>query len=255
MNQRPVTWQEVVLVFLGLALIGGLILAWMPDIEPGVREIGKWILAIVIPLMIVVGVSEYRRLYRKDLFPDVLATLVPPEQIFQAGDAHFAITGDQEGEALRLVCLVQNLYDSENHFRLTLRPESGGDWLAYELPELLITLPAGAVTQAKLHMPLRLADKHGALKLLISAKSKASRGRQVRFARRNAITMRVHSGVKLALLFTGHVVHGGGAFLTIPLGGYFQSRIAEHDYAPAVWETAVIWQPGAVEEAKRASYR
>ena len=254
MNQRPVTWQEVVLVFLGLALFGGAILAWVPDIQPGVREIGKWILAIVIPLMIIVAVSDYRRLHRKDLFPDVLATLVSPEQIFQSGDAHFAISGVQEGDAIRFVCLVQNLYDSENHFRLALRSESGGEWLAYELPELLITLPAGAVMQAKLHMPLRLADKHGALKLLISGRSGAARGRQIRFARRNAITMRVHPGVKVALLVTGHVVHGGGTFLTIPLGGSFRSQIAERDYAPAVWETVAIWQPGSVEEARRASY-
>ena len=51
MGNKPLTWQQVLIVLLCLPLLAGLVMAFGGNIEPEGRRIGGYILAVTIPLI------------------------------------------------------------------------------------------------------------------------------------------------------------------------------------------------------------
>lgn len=228
-------------------------MAWGGNIPEHVRQPGIFIFAASLLLIAAFGVWDYRVLRRKDVVPDILADQFPPQAIFQVGKSHFVFFGEQQGSELVLTCIVQNLYDGANTFALTAQPVSGAHMLVGELPELRITVEPSAVVSASLRMPLRASESTGDVRIRVSGSSRA-RGRQVRFARRTAVTAHVPIGLTAALAVTGAIVHGGGTFITVPVVAALGAT-DESSSPSAAWTTALVWEPSASEKLLRNQRR
>jgi hypothetical protein len=241
---RSLTWQQTLCVLLALAAVTFSVMAFGKGSDlDGVRHIGRYGLAITVPLFAVLLVSHFRATRRPDEYPDILSQLVPVEEIFEEGPSHFWFTARQEGQNLRVSVLVQNKRAGPGRFRLKLKHKgtmftSG----ARSLPSPLICDVGGAaVVFADTSFPLPQLHAPSSLTFFIEPSFRA-KGRSVRFARRGVVTKRVSTGVTLGLLLTGTLYAGGGTTCTVdlaPVGA--DETAAESDWYD--WRAAHVWSP------------
>lgn len=239
MGNKPLTWQEMAIVCLFFALIPAAALIWAADVPPVVHRVGHILSWTIGLLMIVLAVWDIRLHFGKSLFPDVLATLVPPEHVWQIDDCHLVITGEQACDYLRLTCLLQNLYDAPTLVRLQFELKAGGEWLACPVPPLVAALAPGVVARALIDVPLRTVPHAGAISFIFGGSCKAQGGRKVRFARRTAVTRPMQPAI------------GGGTWLTVPIGAV-PPRPPGHVPVPGAWLVSEHWHPGRAEELAKA---
>jgi hypothetical protein len=236
MGDKPLTWQQVLIVLLGFVFAVASVMLFAPSVGDDVRH-GA---AAVAPTSAILIVLLYRwhvkANTRPDLEPDVLATLVDASDILQVGATHFAIVGNPDG---RLSVFVQNLYDSRTAFGLRLLPTKGRDLLVAVVPALDVSVPPSTVVEFTLALPLKTVSTPSWLKLAIEATARTDGGRKVRFARRTAATRRVRGITTAAVALIGAVYGGGGTFLRVAVN----PGAAPANRAP-IWSTRVVYQPG-----------
>jgi hypothetical protein len=253
MGDKPLTWQQVVIVLLCLPLLAGIPMMFVP--ERGAREIGMVILLFDVPLIAFMYWWHRTVHNRPDVEPDVLAQVCNPKGLLHVGDAHLYVGGGLTGDSLLLTVLAQNLFDAENDVDVALRVDKGSQFLGGSVPTLTLRLPPSAVAGARLAVPVRRGKKRGEVKLAILAASKARGGNKVRFARRTALSKKVNPGLTVALAVTGTFYGGGGTFLTVQIPPGAPEELADlrgvGGAAPAGlrWEGDAVWVPGDPLEA------
>ena len=253
MGQKYLTWQQVVAILCVPALLVGAGLAFGPNTSRGDRSAGWWIIIVALPTLLGVIASHRLTYHRRDLVPDILIQIVDPQRVLQLDDAHVWLGAAQAGPFLAVTVVVQNLRDGPGDLRLKLRPESGRACLACGVPEVPIPLEAAEVAAAVIAFPLCALDQPASIKFSVGGRCKTG-GPRVRFARRAAVTTRVHPIFTILAALAGHIVHGGGTFLEARLTpvpsppGDSKLRCS----AATVWAPRDPVEPAVVVERLRA---
>ncbi len=243
-GRRSMTWQQTVGVLLVIAAFIFAIMAFGEGSDlDGVRDIGRYGLAITIPLAIFLFAWNYRATHRPDEHPDILSQLVAPEQILQAGASHFAVLPRQEGACLRVSVMIQNTRAGAGRFHLTLKRK--GSVFTSATPPLpgALWVDVGGASVVFADALVRLPPMHAASNLAFFLEpSFRAKGRQIRFARRAGVERRVHPVMTASLLFTGTLLTGGGITCTVPL-----TAVSDADAADSTdwynWRAAEVWSP------------
>ena len=242
-------WKETLMVFLVLGLIPAAILAWGGGVPDGYRLVSKLLVAFCLASLAGLGCWNWKSLSKPDIFPDVLAKLVNPRQIFEVGDAHFNLGNLKHAGRRRVVCVAQNLVDSPNRFSLVLTAKgSGTRFMKHPIPNLEIVLPPAGVVQAMIDLPLNevTAAADLAIRMSVSTASEPG-GRRIRFQRRNALTKSVNPALTVSLLAVGVLVAGGGVLMELELDSTDGPGVDD-----AQWNVALVWKPEGPSSALRA---
>jgi hypothetical protein len=245
MAAKPLTWQQVLIVFCVLGLLPAAVFSWGPNIPNYARLPGMLAFFLLLAAIVALSISHVRRVNRSDLQPDILAQLFNPASVFQVGPMHFVIVGRQIGRYLQLTVVVQNLKDGEGQFLLKFEPEIQRTlWVGktsgiFEAPlrPFDCTLHPASLVLANLRIPVAPLERKTEIRLWMRCSASAT-GTTVRFARRRAVTKRTSGWVTLLALFGGHVVTGGGTFLKIN----FVPTVGTDPEAQREGETSDDWQ-------------
>lgn len=253
---RTMTWQQTVCVLLVLAALIFAVMAFGEGSDlDNVRDIGRYGLALTIPLFVVLLAWHFRTTRGTDKYPDILSQMVPPEQIFQEGASHFWLLARQEGANLRVSVLIQSMRAGPGRFRLKLKQK--GTMFTSTTPALprplVCDVPGAAVVFADTSIRLPAAQTPSKLTFFLEP-SFRGKGRFVRFARRGVVTKRVNTGMTLGLLLTGTLYAGGGTTCTVqlaPVGA--EDATAPTDWYD--WRAAEVWSPGDPVDVDTAAAR
>lgn len=237
MGDKPLSWQQVLVVLLFLVAGGGALITFAVGVSDSGRISAASVAVIAILAIGLLWFWHVKANKRPDLEPDVLATIVDPRDIYQVGTAHFAVVGNPDG---RVSVFVQNLYDTRTAFRLQLLPTKGRDLLSADIPSLDVSVPPSSVVEYAMALPLKAVTAHSSVRMAIEATARADGGRRVRFAQRTAATRRVRKSATAAVALLGALYVGGGTFLNVAFGPG-----ATHAGRPSVWSTRVVYQPSA----------
>lgn len=184
------------------------------------------------------GATTWRRQRSNSAdFPNVLASRVPAEQIFETEGVQFTGTMHPGHDQIphRLAILLQNCFDTSR--RVTVRFDAAG----YEkymrfAPEH--TLDLGPAEVAQLTCPVIAPTYEGNYPLYISISVPSTSGKRVRLWRAQEATNRIATGTTLALLAVGQVAFGGGVRFTI---GPLDSDLWHQELPPP--EKRSLWEP------------
>ena len=241
MTSPAIGRQDLVLGLLTL----GLAVAMLPiafDEHPESRRVGQYGLAAAAVTLATIGVRVSRQIGRHDELPDVLAGRVPPDTIAQLGHAHVALAVRQEGDVIRVRCLVQNVMSGEGTFRLNFVP-TGRRALRTAVPPLAVRLPPAAVVEATCTVPVPDLDAPHTARWRLAGSARG-RGRRVRFARRRGLANRKHPFVAtIVLLLTHHAPDPG-----LSVAADLTPVPPRPDRPPEEpWQSVVVWQPSAAD--------
>jgi len=260
MAAKALTGRQIVIVLLCIVVFGGVVAALgaeeQPDPSTASRVTmisGCAVAALAVGTIIALAVGDYRASHRHDVEPDVLSSLVPADQLLQVGRCHLWITAKKREDRLRIVVLLQNLFDSENAVDLELDARNHGGLLQAPIPDMVVAIPPSAVVEAAIEVPLTITGSTRKLKFALKGKSRTVGGRQVRFRRRNAITQPVHPLVQIGGLLVGRLMWGGGTFLTATVAPAPVNASASPAASSGNWTFTTLWLPG--EDAAVAATR
>ena len=240
MGERPLTWQQVIAVLgaLGVFFFGLFVFAEGDDAEAFHRV--AWIgLPISAAFLTVFTWLHLRRVRRPDLLPDVLAQMVPVDQILQLGLCHLYIAARPCGVGVEIGAFVQNMADGLGTLRLQFKPPFSLLGNSIIIPELECEVPPGAVINAHGRFACDI-DRLRTRNFYLEGNFHST-GKQVRFARRTALTMRLNPIVSAGLVLLSHWHHSGGTYIEISSdvdGG--EDQVVGFD---SQWTTTLIWSP------------
>jgi hypothetical protein len=248
MGEKPLTWQQVVAVFILVAMGVAAVLAWGGNIEPEWRPRGVIAFWILLAIFLALLFSHYLKVNRSDLQPDMLADVFHERQILQLGPMHIWLIGLQSGGRLRLLALVQNTRGGDGDILLRFQPQrhrawkltTGGAIFFSDVPPLEAKLLPAAVIIATVDLALQPLPKPYDLRFFFSGGASA-RGETLRFARRRAITKPTSGWVTLLALIGGHIHGGGGTYVSMPIAPFDPSQLAAG--APPMWNVWTLWTP------------
>src|SRR5205085_7520767 len=112
----------------------------------------------------------FRLSKRRDLFPDILSSLVPADRIARLGPVDLAIAPSQEGSHLCLEVLLQNRLDEETELNLRF-----GQWRFFNSltpPSLSVVMPPASVGRAIIAVAMNRFTQTQVLKLPVEGSAK-----------------------------------------------------------------------------------
>ncbi len=247
--QKELTIPTILAVLFGFIVFVALILVFGGDIEPQVRTVGVYLL--IGSSFALLGCIRWHFALegREDIYPDVLSTLVPSNEISEVGSAHISVRFEQNDADFWIVVLAQNLVDASSLLVLDLEREAGAKILPRRVPQLEMVLPPAAVVESRIKM--RINDG-GELKFKpVGACTPREQGTRVRFARRGVLQSELSSGLWLAGLLAGGMFLLGGTARYIRVSVSKPSARAEdHDDGPPSWQRDILWSPETPETSE-----
>jgi hypothetical protein len=239
-GERPMTWQQAVAVLAVIPTFLFVILLFAEGEDAQRLRHSAWLgLPASAAAVIFFTLWHFRRIRRPDLFPDILAQMVPQEQILQVGRCHLYIAARPCGIGVEVGVFIQNLTDGLGILRLQFKPPFSVWGRSVIIPELECEVPPGAV----IHAHGRFAsdfDRSSVQKVYLEGNF-YSTGKQVRFARRSVITRRMNPLLNLGLLLASHYHRRGGVYIEItPDAQVSGDETVDFDEQ---WTTSLIWSP------------
>ena len=244
---RALTWQQVVAILAGIAafMFGIFAFGQGRDLDPMRPAMRIWF-GISALILVACLIWHFRRTGRKDLLPDLLAQRVPAATILELGRCHLHLTSATRGKVLYIQGLVQNLNDGPGRLELRFIDRTSVRSQRATVPDLICDVPGAAVVAFDGRFPSggAVGQTH---KVFIEGRFRGS-GRQVRFARRRALSKRVSPMMTIFALFAGTLYTGGGTFLTFTI----QDGSGPPARGPVngQWNTTPVWLPGQQSVAR-----
>lgn len=237
---KPLTWQQVVIVLLVIAALGFAVCAWGGNIDPPTRVVGRYGFVATLAVMTALIGWHVARSRLADVYPDLLSAIVPPQSIFQIGQCHFHLFAEPlaDGNA-QLTLLVQNLLGGEGNFELRLHSNAND----VSVPGVGFAVPPAALVRCQIVVVPVRSDHAWTARLQVDAKFRG-KGKAIRFGRRRAVSKPVSPGVTALALLGGHLHTGGGTFLNVPIpprDPLEPAGASSEDSEDAQWEFDVIW--------------
>jgi hypothetical protein len=200
------SWQQIMLGLLLFPLLGGGLILYF-SVRHSDWMIGLWVVVGSVAMVVLLIGLDIRSRRKPDLQPDLLASLVPSREIVQTGDAHFALKARQQGRAILLELLVQNVFDAPRAFDLSTQVVRGSDILA-QAPPVRLELAGAGLSGARVSMPLGALDRPSDVAIVVSADTRGSGGRKVRFRRRSLMWKPPAAWMNVATAAQGGAIGG-----------------------------------------------
>jgi hypothetical protein len=240
MGERPVTWQQAVSVLAAFAV--GIFAILMFSEGEGAQELHRSASVGLLLSTAVLAIFTYwhfHRIRKPDLVPDILAQMVPVDQIRQIGRCHLYIAVRPRGVGVEVGVFAQNLTDGLGTLRLRFVPTFSIIGRSIVIPELECDVPPAAVVHA--HGCFASDYDRSSTQRLYAEGEFYSAGKQIRFARRSVITKRMSLFLSLGLGLTGHYHRRGGVYIEI---GPDPANSADQavDFN-GQWTTSLTWSP------------
>src|SRR5438270_208148 len=112
MGDRPITWQQAIAVLAGIFVVPSGVLMFAVGEDADVCHRIGWVgFPTSVVILVVFTRWHLRRVRQPDLLPDILAQMVPVDQILQLGRCHLYMTARRSGAGVEIGAFVQNLVD------------------------------------------------------------------------------------------------------------------------------------------------
>jgi hypothetical protein len=235
----PLSWQMIVAFVLGVPLLMASLIAVAPDDDKVGRRLALTIVGICLPFFLLVVFLEVTQNHGKDSQPDLLAKLIPLDDIFQARDCHFAVMAIQQAAVVRFSVLIQNLRGGAGEFQIRIFPRPV-DKCPIDVPVLHCDIAESALAHASIEVPMPELQSAKTIYMRYSASSKTS-GRLVRFARRQVVASDLSKLIGLAMAVEAHhaesLVSSTAVRIDLtPAKGWSPAK-------PVQWNVENLWDP------------
>lgn len=240
--EKALSIPTILGILLGIVALFASVLAFGGNIDSPTRTVGIYLLVGSILALLGCVYWHLRLESREDIYPDILSTLVPENEISEVGAAHIAVRFEQCHAEFWIIVLAQNLVDAPSLLVLKLKEESGTEILPNPVPRLEMVLPPAAVASARIMMTI---DKAGELKFKpLGACTSRERGKRVRFARRYVLQTKTSGLFQIAGILGGNFFLLGGEDRSIrvivsnPLTVEGVRDVGQH-----TWQHDILWVP------------
>jgi len=194
-------------------------------------------------------VWNHRIASQPDRDPDILAQLFGPDHVAEMDSLHFWGSGQQNSPRVRVLVVLQNVYDARCEGRLQLDPIGTTTRVQQANLPLEFELGPAEVVAFWRDLPYPVPPT-AELSFGIDGFIRKVRAPRIRFKRRVAIRSESAAGaLTVTTLMTGHVGHFSGSRINIPLAPLAEASASTA--GPTDWVVISLWsrdQPRTVED-------
>jgi hypothetical protein len=249
--QTPISWQISGCIVLAIVLLFSCPIAFAADSGKDAQLIPGIIAGAAVLFLAIFIFLEIRDNHGTDSQPDLLAQLVPLDDIYLAGDSHFSMTAMQRGAVIRFIVLIQNLREEPGEFDLQIFTRQFKDFPG-EIPILRCSIAGACLAKAFVDVPLPNLESLRTIYWQYSATAK-TKGRRVRFAKRRVVVSEFSKIIGMAVAVKTHQeeVMLQSTAIKLDLTPVNSMAMA----TPVQWKVENLWDPKhpkPVEELRSA---